>query len=490
MKIQFIFAPPRKMPKYGELGEGINPPLGILYIASYLREKLPDIEIKITDGLIHGYEETISQVRNFKPDLLGLSFYTPVAQSAYTLINEVKSEFPNTLVLTGGPHVTALPEESFLRAKTDIAIIGEGEETVYEVVKMYLKEGDIKYMDLNQIEGIVFIEDGKVKYTKVRRYIENLDQIPFPARDLIDMKSYRGWFLCRQTPETIMTFSRGCPYKCTFCSNKVWNISKPVVRFRSPKNIVDEMEGLYKEYGIREFFDNSDEFNTNLNHAISICKEIIKRRLNITWKTQLRAYPLNEELVGLMAESGCWYVHLGIESGNRETLEGINKHITLEQVVDACELLKKYKIKILGLFMLFNVWEREDGLNYEDIKLTRHTLNFAKRLVNKRLLDYMGWSITTPYPGSRLYEIALKYNLIKDNLKENWDAWLKEDSFIMKLPGITDKEMAKMKTKGSFLRAWCMLRSRSFGVKDIGYFIKKGLKLLQNEIGARLQRKD
>jgi radical SAM superfamily enzyme YgiQ (UPF0313 family) len=476
------------MPKYGELGEEISPPLGILYIASYLREKLPEVEIKITDGLLKGYDNTISEVRDFKPDVLGISFYTPTALSAYSLINEIKNRFPNILILTGGPHATTLPEESFRLAKTDIVVVGEGEKTVYQIVKMYLEKGNVGSMDLDQIEGIAFLQEGKIKYTKPRRYIEDLNEIPFPARDLVNMKDYKGWFLCKRTPETPMLFSRGCPYNCTFCSNRVWNISKPRVRLRSPQNIVDEMEQLYERYGIREFFDNSDEFNNNLKHAVSICQEIIQRRINITWKTQLRAHPLTEELVELMARSGCWYVHLGIESGNADTLEGIGKHITLEQVINACKLLKKYKIKILGLFMLFNVWENESELQYEDIKMTQQTLNFGKKMVDKKLLDYIGWSITTPYPGSRLYNIALKYNLIKVNLKENWDAWLKEDSFIMKLPGISDKDMARMKTKGSILRSWCMLKSRGFMLKDLTYIAKKVLKVLQNEIHSRFKQ--
>ncbi|OHB44438.1 MAG: hypothetical protein A2Y13_08550 [Planctomycetes bacterium GWC2_45_44] len=488
MKVQLVFVPPRIMPKYGELGEGISPPLGILSIASYLRKKLPGVEVKITDGLLIGYDNAVREVCDFKPDLLGLSFYTPVALSAYCFINEIREKFQNMLILTGGPHATALPEESLKLSRTDIVVMGEGEETVYEIVKMCLEEGNIKSMNLSNINGIAFLRDGKIQHTETREYIKNLDEIPFPARELVDMKNYRGWFLCKQTPETTMIFSRGCPYNCTFCSNIVWNISQPRVRLRSPQNIVDEMQHLHTQYGIKEFFDNSDEFNNNVEHAISICREIIRRGLKITWKTQLRAYPLNEELVELMAKSGCWYVHLGIESGNAETLKGIGKHVTLTQVVEACRLLKKYKIKVLGLFMLFNVWERDNELKYENIEMTDQTLDFARKLVADRLLDYIGWSITTPYPGSKLHDIVAKFGLIKENLLGNWDAWLKEDSFVLKLPGIFDKDMARMKTKGSFLRAKCMLRSGEFGLKDVGYIGKKCLKILQNEFKARFQR--
>jgi radical SAM superfamily enzyme YgiQ (UPF0313 family) len=213
---------------------------------------------------------------------------------------------------------------------------------------------------------------------------------------------------------------------------------------------------------------------------------MIKRNTAVTWKTQLRAYPLDEELVELMSKSGCWYVHLGIESGNQQTLDGIGKKITLAQVQEACMLLKRYKIKVLGLFMLFNVWD-DSGLKYEDLTLTLNTLSFAKKLVKSGLIDYLGWSITTPYPGSPLYEIALNNDLLKPHIKGNWDAWIKDDFFVMQLPGISDRDIARIKTKGSILRGICLLKSGGFSIKDLGYLIKKVLKIFENEIKSKLK---
>ncbi len=486
LKIQFIYSPPKTKAKLAELGERIGPPMGILYIASYLKQKLRDIDILITDGLISGYEETLSEIKEFKPDILAVSFNTPVANSAYSLINDIKKIVPGILILVGGPHATALPQECLNESKTDIVVIGEGEETVLEIVKNITEGRKLTSHDLLQIKGIAFLSEGELILTETRPYIKDLDLIPFPDRNLIKMSEYRGWYLCKQVPETIMIFSRGCPFQCSFCSNKVWNISYPRVRLRSPKNIVDEIELLNKEFGIKEIFDNSDEFNNNLEHAKNICREMIKRKIKVTWKTQLRAYPLDEELVDLMSKSGCWYVHLGIESGNDETLRGIGKKITLDQVVGACQLLKKYKIKVLGLFMLFNVWEEGGILNYEDAALSTKTLDFARKLVKARLLDYIGWSITTPYPGSKLYEIALKYGLFKSNLEKNWDSWLRDDFFVMQLPGVKEQDIAKIKTKGSILRGLCLLRSRGIKFKDFSYLAKKALKVLENEWKSRL----
>jgi len=118
---------------------------------------------------------------------------------------------------------------------------------------------------------------------------------------------------------------------------------------------------------------------------MAICEEIKRRKLGISWKTQVRAHPLPEELIKAMADAGCWYVHLGIESGNPEVLKGVKKHITLEQITDACKKLKKYGIKVHGLFMLFNVWQEDGELKFEDVDMTRNTLSFAEKLVDGKL---------------------------------------------------------------------------------------------------------
>jgi len=356
MKVQLVFAPTMRPVKYGELGVQISPPLGVLYLAGWLRKNMPDLQLNVVDGMQIGYKHTIEQIKDFRPDVLGISFYTPVAISAYKLANDIKEQFPKTLVIMGGPHATALPEEVLEKSRADTVAIGEGEQTMLELVCMFDKKGkDPKAMDYYQICGTASMGDGQIRRSSPRTFIADIDTIPFPARDLIDMKKYSGWYIHKQLPETKMLMSRGCPYHCTFCDDVVWKSSKPWVRLRTPKNIVDEIELLAKEYGIKEVMDDSDEFNNNVSHALAICEEMKRRRLDIPWKTQLRAWPLPENLVKAMAEAGCWYVHLGIESGNPETLYGIQKQITVEQILEACALLKKYNIQVLGLFMLFNV---------------------------------------------------------------------------------------------------------------------------------------
>lgn len=484
MKLHLIFVPIINDNKLTmlELGAGTNPPMGLLCLASYVKQRIKGIEVKVTDGLIDGYAPTLKEVISFNPDLVGISFLTPLALSAYLLINELKNIKPGLLIVAGGPHATALPQEVLEKSMADCVVMGEGEQTLSELIEAFRGVKDVNSVKFENIDGLAYKRQDRVMVNRPRQFIQDLDTMPVPDRDLVKVTSYKGWYICKNHPEAVMIFSRGCPYWCTFCSNAVWKSSKPALRLRSPKNIVDEMELLVTKYNIREIFDHSDEFNSDVNWALAVCAEIRKRKLNLSWKTQLRASNVPEALVRAMAESGCWYVHLGFESGNQETLNGIRKHINLEEAVNIASLLKKYGIYVYGLFMLFNVWEKEDNLCFEDIKMSENTLNFIRKLVNQRLVDYFSLSIATPYPGSRLYDIALKYGLIKDGLRNNWSAWVTDESFVMQLPGMSLKEQAWVQTKGSILRIRCMLKSGKINKRDLPFILKKGSRLIVDQI--------
>ncbi len=478
MKIQFVFAPPRKVPALGEMYEHISPPLGILYLAGYLRAHLPGLELRAIDGPRKGFAHTLRQITAFNPDILCVSYYLSATLGAYELINLLKQANPNLLCVVGGHQVTALPGESLRRCRADIEVYSEGELTLAEIVDTFQKTGDRRRMELDHIQGIGYLEKGTLRTTPLRPFIKDLDTIPFPARDLIDMGDYRGWYITRQTHQARVIFARGCPYRCTFCSNKVWNRPGAGVRIRSAENIADELELLRREYGVREFFDDSDEFNHNIPRALDICQEIKKRNLGMTWKCQLRSNHLPEELVRAMAGAGCWFVHLGIESANQRTLAGINKKITVEQGESACDLLKKYGINTLALFMLFNVWEEAGRLCFEGVAETRRTLAFARRLLKEKKIQLISASPTLPYPGSELYQIARRHNLIKEHLRGNWDAWLRDETFVMRLPGVRETEMTALRLRANLTIIASFLKFGHFSVRDIPFFIKRVLKVV------------
>jgi anaerobic magnesium-protoporphyrin IX monomethyl ester cyclase len=489
VRIQLVYAPPLiHHSRFAELNEGQLPPLGLLYIASYLRNKIPGIELKVTDGSITTYSKALEEVQSYKPDVIFMSYFTPLAPSAYAFINDVKSLFPKTLVVSGGPHVTVLPEEGFERSKSDVMVTGEGEITACEIIKMFGETKNIGEMAWAEIDGVAFRRNGVIERTPTRQFIQDLDSIPLPARDLVDLKKYQGWYVYKRRPGTIMFSARGCPYQCTFCSNQVWKTSKPYLRLRSPENVVDEIDEMMKKYGIREFYDWADEFNNSAKNAIGICEEIKRRGIDVTWHTQVRAHPMSDELAQAMADAGCWLAYVGIESGNPETVEGIQKHITLDQAIHCCETLKRHGMKVSGLFMLFNVWEQNGELRYEDTKMTEQTLKFARYLIDKKLIDYLGCTATTPYPGSKLYEIARRHRLIKEEMVTDWAAWLQKDLHIMNLPGVSHKDQIRMKSQGAWLQARCLLKSGNIGLKDAGFFARKSMRVVYDEFKSRLRK--
>ena len=469
MRLHLINAPSLVGKDYGALGKQLFTPLGILYLASYVRSQLPDVQIKITDGLLTGHDKCLKEVTDFDPQVIGISCNTPTSTGAYALSGELKRLNPNVLILIGGVHATAMPEDAATRSQADLIAVGEGEVILTEVLKRYQQLETIRKENYQDIPGLVFKKDDTICRTGLMPLISDLDTIPFPARDLVNLGDYTGWPVAQQAPETTIISSRGCPFYCHFCSNPVWKLQKPWLRVRSAKNIVDEIEELVNKHGIKEYFDQCDEFNHNLRWAIEVCDEKNRRGLDIPWKVCLRADKINERFAKALADSNCWYVHVGIETGNQETLSGIGKKISLDQVVEGCKLLKKYNIEIMGLFMFFNAWEGKSGLEYEDAEKAGNTLRFARRLIHDGLIDYISWAQATAYPGSKLWDTAVKYNLIPVKDMGKWENWTHVFKFTLDLPTVSNVQKIRLKFLGSLVQAWCMLRSPRVNRKKAYY---------------------
>jgi magnesium-protoporphyrin IX monomethyl ester (oxidative) cyclase len=452
----------------------IFPPLGIMYIASYVRAKLPDINFSLIDGENRAPKTLIDNIKHLKPDVVGLSLTTMSAQSGYRIVNQIKDAMEVPIVV-GGPHPTVLPKEAFEKSEADLVVLGEGEQTMLELLGVFQKIGSFPKEDLRRIDGVAFKLNKDVVFTGVRSPIRNVDEVPFPARDLINILNYPGYYLAQKKPQTQIMFSRGCPYRCTFCANPVWKLAKPWVRLRYPDSIANEFEHVVEKYGVKEVFDYSDELNPNLEWPLKVCEELIRRKNDTPWITHVRADKVNEELAKALSKARCWLVTMGVESGSEETLKGIRKNITIEHVIKALEIFRKYEIKVLGFFMIFNVWEENGKLKFEDVNASKRTFAFAKRLINRRLLNYLTWAITTPYPGSHLYNIAEKYDLIVD---DNYDAWTTHD-VVLKLPGVSGRDIKKLKAEGTNLQALCILRNGGINLSLLNYYAKRMLQAIK-----------
>jgi len=242
---------------------------------------------------------------------------------------------------------------------------------------------------LHKIDGIGFKEKGKPILTKSPSLIKNIDDIPFPARHLVNLNEYKpSPPHYKRLPTTTMFTSRGCPYACTFCSNPIWGSSS---RQRSVKNVIAEIKHLVKKYGIKDINFWDDIFGVNKKWIHEFCDAIKRENIDITWHCEYRANLADEETLKKMAEAGCWAIFYGFESMDQEILDTINKRISPEQIKNAIKYTKKAGIEVRANFIL--------GLPNETPKK-------AKRMINELIKlnpDYVKFNILTPYPGTQLY---------------------------------------------------------------------------------------
>lgn len=466
MKILLLNAPP--LVRFGIVGQ-IYPPLGILYLAAYLRQGNRDYEFKVVDGYHEkNIEEVVKTIVAFAPDILGVSMTTQAATGGYEVIRRVRQQLKNVFIVCGGAHPTIFPGEALLRGQADAVVLGEGEITFAELAAALAAHGDYR-----NLPGLAFRSGEQVVVNPARPLIKDLDTLPFPARDLLDIRRYPGYHYKKSSWDTSYISGRGCPFNCTYCSNPVWKLTKPWIRLRSPQNIADEIEHLKKTYGVREFYDQTDLFNSGLPWAKSVADEFIKRKLNVFWKVQMTVKNVDQELADKMVASGCWLGLVGVETGNDATARGINKRTDIRTAEESLTFLKNAGMKTFALLMAFNVWEEDNQLKYENYQDTLKTLEFAKRMVWKGKIDLMSWSLTTPYPGSQVYEIAKKYRLIPENLEGRWEFFDSSENFIMQLPGVTAGDWAKIKNKGKRLQIFLLFKSGTFNWRSIPIYLKK-----------------
>jgi len=435
-----------------------SPPLGLAYIASVLRQSH---EVKIIDPNILNYTigDVEEELRSFNPDVVGITSVTPSIYEAYKVAETAKKVREDCIVVLGGPHATFMPRETMEECKyIDIIVRGEGEETTKELI-----ENIEKGAPLNGVKGITFRKKNGIIDTEPRPFIKNIDDIPFPSRDLLPMHLYKF----NGVKYTTMLTSRGCPFKCSFCSSS--RLFGGYWRGRSPENVLEEMKTVYEEYGIRNIEFMDDTFTLNQERAEKICDEIIKQGWDISWGASSRVDTLSKRLVEKMKKAGCWILFLGIESGSQKILDAIGKRITLEQVKKAVKILKDAGIQVLGSFII--------GFLQDTKETIKETIKFAKSLN----LDYAEFSILTPYPGTPIFDYAKKNNML---LTENWSKYTAIEP-IVKIEGASEKEIKTLFQK-SYITFYLRPRIVMEWLKNKQFsFMKSGIKAVINYLEGR-----
>lgn len=400
--IVLVYPPLKKGEVYGpyEKAENVLPPLGLASLAAVVREAGRDVAIVDAVAEALSIDEAARRVRDMSPRFVGITAATVAIENAALLASRIKETQPETTILIGGPHVTAVPEKTLgLFESLDAAVIGEGERTLPALLEAI--EGGA---DLGAVEGIAFRRDGSVTLTSRRPFIDDLDTLPMPAYDLLPDLSrfYRpAAHNFKRLPSSSMITSRGCPGRCVFCDLKVFGHR---CRRHSIAYVMRIVHYLTKEFGIRDLRIPDDTFVISKKDVLGFCAEIIREKVDISWSCQARVNYVDRDLLRAMRRAGCWQVDYGIESGSQKILDALKKGITREQALDALRWTKEAGIQAKGYFML--------GSPGETLETIQETIRFAR----EAHLDSFQVSFFTPFPGSPIYGEIARHGV----LDEDW----------------------------------------------------------------------
>lgn len=377
--------------KYSKLAS-FQPPVGLCHLAAYLIKNGYKVNIIDAPVLRLSIIKIIDNLMKDTPDLVGIYTNTTNYHSVSLLAAEIKKANHFQKIVAGGPHATALPFETLKETVIDYCVVGEGEETLLELVQNI----DMGTEELEKIDGLAFKAiDKEIILNKPRKPIKNLDDLPFPAVNLLPpLSNYRPYLLhYKRMPYMSLTTTRGCPYKCVFCNTPFGKS----LRFHSSEYVVSYMEFLSKVFGVKEFFFSDDTFTSNEERVFQICHLIRKKELDVSWYANTHASIKNDNLFKEMKRSGCWIVAVGAESGSPEILRLLKKGINLDHIKNTCKLVLNAGLRLKVFFILGNPGET--------LETIERTIKFAKSLK----ADFPVFSLMTPYPGTELWETAEKF---------------------------------------------------------------------------------
>lgn len=387
-----------------------NTPLGLLYVASYLKKyggitpKVIDLKVNFYDPLGGPLSENSSRrlenmmlekIKQAEPAVVGITCLVTEVKEVLDLSKAIKENMPDTVIVVGGIHPTMYPGDLlFEDSYVDYVVIGEGEITFTELVRALDNGADVR-----DVCGLAWFDGGSVQKSRPRFSIEDLDTIPFPLYEGIDSNCYfrpsiniiRNMLL---STARIFT-SRGCPSQCTFCVNKnlhrIMGARQPF-RQRSVKNVVDEIAYLADTYSIDGFYLCDDAFCVKKDFTLGFCEELMRRDLGLIWATETKVSFISPEIVKAMRKAGCVQLDFGVESGSPDILSKMKKGITVEQIKNAFRWCHQAGVRPLANFMFNTPGETEEDVN--------RTLGLAKEIN----ACYYAFNLMVPFPGTDIYE--------------------------------------------------------------------------------------
>jgi len=449
MKVLLLNPPPKRVsekkdiPRYQHVGIG--------YLISALEQT--EFPVRVIDAKLDrlGITDVLRILHEYSPDVLCLTSMTHEVDTAASLAHEYKTINPDSKTILGGVHFSALPEETLKQYPwIDAGIIGEGELTLPRLLKDLDLNGDIT----SSLPGVVFTDhNGKIRRSE-NEWIRDLNSLPFP-----------GWKYFKNAKDYIIITSRGCPYSCIFCMQA----SGRVVRYRSPENIIEEIEKVLKEKKPEKFLFYDETFTLNRQRVFAICDLLIQNGLHkiIKWSSTTRVDAVNRDILLKMKEAGCNHIEFGIESGNEKILQRIKKNITTQQAERAVSLAKELNFHTEGAFIL--------GHPTETMKTALETIDFAAKLNP----DIIQLGIMVPYPGTEVRAMALKQEGGYRLLSNDWKEYNKQLGNALELDTLSRADLERIQLIG-YLRLFIFNRRFTDLFKFIFNFRKEMISYLRN----------
>ncbi len=402
--------PPLSMEKrYGSFALCGNkaPSYGLCFIAAVARRE--GFNVKILDMGVSDMDDTTlkTYLMTENPRIVGFTGATIAVSDAARVARAVKKVLPDTLTVIGGSHISSVPEATLhLYPEFDIGVIGEGEVTMLDLLKL----PDPIKGDFSKIDGLAWRNDKDISLTNPRELIQDLSWLPLPAVDLlpdIQQNYIPAYFSVKRTPAILLMTTRGCPGRCTFCTNVIHG--RKIRQF--PMDDLFELIHIFTEkYGIKELQIFDDTFTVNKKRVMEFCERLILEKINVTWSCLARVNGITPEMLDLMKRSGCWQICYGIESGDEAMLKKIKKDISLDQVRKTLDMTKQAGISSKGFFIIGYPEETRESL--------QTTIDLALSLP----IDDLAMTIFTPYPGTQAYHDITNNKAEYGTFTGDWDS--------------------------------------------------------------------
>jgi radical SAM superfamily enzyme YgiQ (UPF0313 family) len=421
---EIVLINPAQLSTPGQANDQVVPPMGLMYIASVLKNN--NFKVKFIDALGENpgqyYKSNNRTYRGLKPGeildkihpgsrLIGISCMFSLAHNfVMALCKLIKTEYPNIKITLGGAHVTALPDYLLQYDYVDFVCLGESEKTFLRLCEsMRRNRWEADPLSLSGIEGLGFKSGPAKTISRGIELLDDIDSLPYPDRDIIPLDNYfrlrSAHGSLRSDRWAVLFFSRGCPFDCSFCTTPM--IWKRQWRSRDPRKVVDEIRFLQEKYGVDEIHFEDENMNTDISKLDEFCNELIKQKIKINWQPAngIRPHGLDSRIISKMYESGCTNIVLAPESGSRRVLEKImNKFSEPEEISRVCRLADRHKIRTMLFFIM--------GLPGEKISDAIQTIKYMIRLAIDGA-DECAISLFVPLPGCRIFDQLHKEGRVK-----------------------------------------------------------------------------